>query len=161
MAYSSTEDLLVGDLAWSPRLPPSKFVDGAAEEIDTKLAVLYKLPLEKDGLPLSVNSWELRLLKQINNKLASGRAIMAFSVSSEDTAVHAYGSSLVREALSELMLVANGELLLDAQRVDSTVTVSAMSRVPETINHDEESLLLGFENTVLKGKPWYSRPGAL
>lgn len=171
MAYSTIDDLLVGDIAWSPRLDPEKFVNGAAEEIDTKLAVLYKYPLQRmiDGQPVLLEdiliddqpTWELRLLKQINNKIASGRAIMAASVSSEDKQVHAYGQQLVNEGLAELMLIANGELLLDLTRVDSTVVVGERSRLPETINHDEESLLLGFENTVLRSEPFYSRPGAV
>lgn len=158
MPYSDAADLLVGDMIYPPGFDKDKYVTLAAEEMDSKLGYLYQIPLAPVNPPLP--EYQTLLLKTINNKLASGRLIMDISVGAELAAVHAYGSRMVNEALRDLVLIANGDVLLDAvRRVDGTV--EAGSRVPGVRNQDSESLVLGFENTVLRGEPWYSRPGVV
>lgn len=174
MPYSEKSDLLIGDLFISERFDQGKFVQEAGDEINAKLGWLYELPLH---LPWSVtnpevdpipdDSWTLLpehqklLLKGINNKLASGRLILTLSIPGEETTLHAYGYSLVREAQSELMVLANGEYWLAAQR--SILETAKPDSRPSITQHDEESLLLGFENTVLRkhdpSVAWYSQPG--
>lgn len=141
----------------SARVNKQKFVDDAADEIDSKLGFLYAtVPLIVDpALPGALPRHERLLLKNINNRLASGRLILTLDIAGEDTTLHAYGWSLVRDSLRELMLVANGEVLLTAPRI----TATKRDERPAVNNHDQESLLLGFEETVMRGRPWYSRPG--
>lgn len=171
MAYSEVGDLLLGDLVLNPSLDKQKWVVEAANEMDSKLGWLYDLPLRPADLDeeedVDDTTWtllpryEVLTLKGINNKLASGRLILTLDIAGEGTNLHAYGWYLVREAQGELLLLANGEVDLTAQRTDVPASEESSSRTPGIKNYDEESLVLGFENTVMKGKPWYSRPGAL
>ena len=165
MAYSEVGDLLLGDMEINPLLDQQKFVDGAAEEMDAKLGWVYALPLRGPGVdPATETSWldlpthQVLLLKQINNKLASGRLILTLAIASEGSTLHAYGWQLIREANAELLLLSNGTVDLDAEPLDPVVA-SGDPLMPAVFNHDEESLFAGFENTVMRGKPWYSRPG--
>lgn len=157
MAYSEVSDLLTGDLMISARIDKQKVVQDAADEIDAKLGWLYQVPVVIEGGPSGVNRHQVLLLKQINNKLASGRLILSLHIAGEDNSLHAYGLRLVKEATEELLLIANGTLDLRAPRNENISPTG--DRVATIHNHDEESLLLGFEETVLRGVPWYSRPG--
>lgn len=152
MAYSAVGDLLTGDMLISSRIDKQKFVDDAADEIDAKLGWIYETPIEMASLPRH----QALLLKQINNKFASGRLILTLDIAGEQTTLHAYGLRLIREATDELLLIANGTLDLEADRAD---VAAAPDNTIRALNHDEESLLLGFEESVLRGRPWYSRPG--
>jgi hypothetical protein len=169
LTYSETDDLLLGDIILGAGLDPQKFVDQAAEDIDAKLGWVYELPLKvlvPEGAPRPADPddytklplHEQLLLKGINNKLASGRLILAEAVAGEDNSLNAYGYFLVKEATDELTYLANGEVPLSAVRY-VTVEGDVVDKVPTIKNQDEESLLLGFENTVMRGEPWWSRPG--
>lgn len=154
MSYSEEADLLTGDIGISDNVDLQKVVDDAAEEIDSKIGFVYALPLPFASLPLH----QKLLLKQINNKLASGRLILQLSIGGEDTALHAYGLRMVTEAREELMLVANGQVDLDAPRVS---TPSNSDGSPLIHNSDEESAVDIFEAHVHRGEPSYWRPGAV
>lgn len=154
MAYSTEDDLLVGDLALSPILDTGKFVKEAAEEMDSKLGFIYTLPLPGD-LP----EYQKLLLKGINNKLASGRLIMAVAIGGEDSTVHAYAARLVQEATQELLAIANGIVELAADRAVAPADVQAGSRTPSIKNLDSESAVEAFTNNFVNGENWYWRPG--
>jgi hypothetical protein len=156
VAYSEVADLLLGDLILSARVDKQKFINDAAEEMDAKLGFLYKTPVVIPDAEAG-NRHQALLLKQINNKLASGRLILTLDIPQEHGTLHAYGLRLVKEATEELLLIANGTVDLAADRAEGGTGI--VDRRPEILVYDEESLLLGFENTVLRGVPWYSRPG--
>lgn len=168
MTFSTTADLLLGDLELTREDLAQKYVDQAFDEMRAKLGWVYALPLrpaEPSNFAATEDSWqqlpdhEKLLLKDINNKIASGRYIMAQDVGGEDTTLHAYGYALLREGQSDLMALANGVVNLTAKRYVIEEEVLASARTPSIINEDEESLLLGFENSVMRGVPWWSRPG--
>lgn len=169
MAYSRVEDLLLGDLILPRTVSKEQFVQSAADEIEAKLGFIYKTPLAPcvvpEGFPevdpefKHLPSHEQKLVASINNRLASGRLIMTLDTAGEQTTLHAYGFRLVKEALDELHMVANGEVDLTACRQDPSNVSGGIDRVPSVLNEDEESLLLGFQNTVLRADPWWSRPG--
>lgn len=180
MPYSEVGDLLLGDLVLGGGVDRQKFIDQAADDMDAKLGWLYQLPLrpavpagevqtdpQGDAPPVAENDWEALptheglLLKGINNKLASGRLILTLDIAGEGTTLHAYGYQLVREANAELSILSNGEAWLTAQRAHPDEEGEADTRTPGIINYDEESLLLGFENTVMRRMtlPWSSQPG--
>lgn len=152
MAYSTVDDLIVGDMMISARVDKNKFVNDAAEEIDSKLGFLYVLPLA----PLALH--ESTLLKQINNKLASGRLILTLDIAGEETVLHAYGLRLITEAMNDLMLLANGTINLSSTM---TTTSALRDNVPGIYNHDEESAVDIFEAHVLRGEPSYWNPGTV
>lgn len=160
MAYSTVADLLIGDLPIGGATNPQAFVDTAAEEMDSKLGWLYATPIAWEGGDGPRH--EVLLLKQINNKLASGRLILTLAIAEEGTSLHAYGLRLVTEATTELMLIANGDVDLTATKAESGDV--AAQPIPGVRNYDDESLLLGFEENVLRGRGdglrrWYTRPG--
>jgi hypothetical protein len=149
MAYSQVSDLLLGDM--NPgSIDLQKFVDAAKDEMDSKLGFVYDLPLS----PLT--STESLLLKDINNKLASGRIILAQYVGGEDNNLHAYGASLIKEAHESLMLIANGVIDLSSGLVPTT---EAGTKTPLGVVYDEESMVTAFEETVYRGVPTFAQPG--
>lgn len=158
MPYSSEGDLLIGDVLLPAGFNQAKYITEATDEIDSKLGFLYQLPLTavEGDLP----PHEALLLKVISNKLASGRLIMDIAMAGERQSVHAYGRRLVDEATNDLLLLANGTVELHAVR-SATNVAQESAKVPTIRNQDDESLTLGFENTVLRQEPWYSRPGVL
>lgn len=167
MPYSAIGDLLLGDILLKPGFDKQKFVNDAADEMDSKLGWRYALPLRVEGVapPGTEDSWkdlpqhQVLLLKTINNRLASGRLILTLDMAGEQTTLHAYGWSLIQEALKDLIALANGDAVLDAEPM--TPASAFTNKAPSITNPDEESLLLGFENTVMRNTPWYSRPGAV
>lgn len=167
MAYSGVDDLLLGDLIIAESVDRQKFVDLAAREIDSKLGWVYELPLHAQGEdPVTATSWELLpqhqvdTLKDINNKLASGRLILSLAIGGEEVQLHALGWHYVNSALEDLMVIANGTVDLDAVRIGAT-SPSFRDTVPSISQYDDESLLLGFEQGVMKSNPWYTEPGKL
>jgi len=102
MAYCATTDLLAGDIPLTG-LDAAKFVNDAADEIDSQIGFRYLTPVASDAArPV------LLLLKRINAHLATGRMIMAADAAGQRSELHAYGESLVREALASLAAIAGG-----------------------------------------------------
>lgn len=165
MAYSEVSDLLIGDLLISESVDRAKFVNLAAEEIDSKLGWVYELPLRTAEVASSPTAWknlplhQANILKSINNRLATGRLILTLDIAGEGTQLHAYGWHLIQEALGDLAVIANGDVDIDAVR--SIAVANEGDKRPVVLQQDEESLLLGWENTVMRGSPWYTRPGKL
>lgn len=164
MAYSEVSDLLLGDTIVGGGVSKQQFVDAAADEIDSKIGWLYVTPIAVDGDNYSnpvipaLPRHEALLLKGINNKLASGRLIMTLDIAGEGTTLHAYGARLVKEAMDELHLIANGSVDLSAPRLVTPEQYFA-DRAPSLSNLDEESLLTPFVQTVHGSRPWYAVPG--
>lgn len=158
MPYVEEDDLLLGELTTT--LPASvsatQYLDMAQEEIDSKLGVLYVVPVDIEALPNSQGS----LVKSIHRKLTSGRIIMAATIAHSDTAVHAYGMQLVKEAQMELMAVANADVvLIGAERVDGdgsprgdvpdAEVADPLARVPGATNRDALSAVETFEKNFM------------
>lgn len=165
MAYSEPDDLLLGDLVVPATIDKGKVVASAAEEIDSKLGFVYALPLRfQTDPPPDPDDWtglpihQQLLLKQMNNKLASGRLILMLDLAGEDTSLHAYGLRLVTEATNEMMMIANGTVDLDAVRL--APLDSHPDRAPVVSNHDEESAVEMFEYATMRpGETGSWQPG--
>lgn len=154
MSYVEADDLLLGELTNSlpASIDPDQYLDMAQEEIDSKLGVMYVVPVNVATLPNSQGS----LLKSIHRKLTSGRIIMAATVGHSESAVHGYAIQLVKEAQMELMAVANGDVVLvGAERVDGdgnprgdipdAEVADPLARVPGASVHDGMSAVEAFE----------------
>lgn len=163
MAYCEPSDLILGDIVLPTWLVPADWVNLAADEIDSKLGFIYKVPLEAVTPPgggfagLAVH--EQKLVKGINYKLASGRIILALDSGGEDTTLHAYGLSLVREATNELMQLANGNVQFPDAALNANTAPNGPSVTPGVANGDEMSLVDAWSNTVLRGEPQSVYPG--
>lgn len=118
--YCKSGDLLVGDLGGTDPLR-QQFVDLAADEMDAMIGFVYVLPLDLESLQAHVQL----ILKNLASKLASGRLLMAQAVGAEETSVHAYGKSLVDEAMRDLYAIRNGQIDLGAIKVSTTGTNNA------------------------------------
>lgn len=101
MAYATEEDLLVGDLELHPALDVEKFINDAANEINSKLGTVFQVPIPV-GSTATVEPHARLTLKRINAHLASGRLILAVAQGGEDGSLHAYGRYLVNEAQGEI-----------------------------------------------------------
>jgi hypothetical protein len=109
VAYSTKEDLLLGDMQVSANVNKDAYVNDAANEIDSRIGVLYYTPVALAGL----ENHSRVLLIRLNNHLATGRLIMAEAVGGEDRSVHAYGVFMVRSALREIDQIAQGSIELE------------------------------------------------
>lgn len=156
MAYSVVDDLLIDDSVYSVDL--DKHIGLADDEINVRLGYVYEIPLVPVPPAVGLRAQDILLLKMISSKLASGRIILAAATPGEDNNLHAYGRYLVNDAMQSLNLLASGEIDIEAVRLD-VLTEEDLSRLPSVVNQDEESLLLGFEETVMRGNPWHSNPG--
>jgi hypothetical protein len=108
-SYCETEDLLLGNVP----IPTTaaKYVQDAADEMDSRLGLRYVTPVILDGNVPAQRPGVL-LLKRINTWLASGRLLMALDAAGEDDQVHQYADRLVREAMAALKMIEDGEILL-------------------------------------------------
>jgi phage gp36-like protein len=105
--YAEVDDLLVGDIIIQSQ-DAERFLQIAADEMDSVLGAIYELPLNPEPLPGHI---ALRL-KRCNAVLASGRLILAQAAASEDGSLHAYGRSLVREGVEMLESIRTGSMQL-------------------------------------------------
>lgn len=109
--YSTVEDLLTADVAFSRSLDKGKFVQDATDEIDSVIGSRYATPVNmSDSGPVARHS--RLLLKRINVHLSTGRMILAVASATEQSSVHAYGARLVRDAVVALNKIADGTVLL-------------------------------------------------
>ena len=159
VAYSATTDLLTGDVPLPDYLNPQKFVDDAADEIDSKIGFIYQTPVNiADTVGNPVVRPVRLLLKRLNNFLASGRLLLAVATPDENERVHAYGLYLVQEATNTLNAIASGELPLTGAAVlepDGETTITA----PLQYNKDEESNVDAFYDRIANPDYFYLNLG--
>lgn len=142
-AYCATTDLLIGDIPTSTLLDPAKYVDDASDEMDSKIGFKYAIPVSKNSpTPAPV----VLLLKRICVHLASGRLIMAATISMESTQLNSYGKSLVVAAQSAITDITEGRLLLAG--VEESGLDAFNAHVPLIANKDTESAVDAFYDRV-------------
>ena len=172
MPYCATADLLLGQL--ETRLPAevnmSEYISIVADEIDARLGFLYEVPFETVGVN-ALPPHQVKLLKSINAKRASGRIIMAATIASEDSVVHQYAMYLMQEADIELAAIANGDVRLSAPPIgpdglpleptDDPEMDDPLARIPGAVSRDLYSATAAFEATVYQGDnvPWAPNDG--
>lgn len=133
VVYSEEDDLLIGDLPLGSAYPPKKFLDAASDEIDSYLGRMFDVPIDTDG-----NETVRLTLKRINNWLASGRLIMSVATAGQDSELHAYGWSLVKQAMDEINRIMNGDLDLPGLDMIDTSSINAGTG-PMVTNVDDKS----------------------
>ena len=156
MAYCADTDLALGDIVLPTWLVKSQWIERAAEEIDSRLGFIYKVPLVSAGAPqtfAALATHEKALIKGINWKLATGRIILALDSGGEDVALHAYGRSLVLEAINDLMQVANGVVSFPDAALNVDSVTNGPNMTPSATNADEFSLVDAWSDTVIRGEP--------
>lgn len=153
-AYCDVVDLLLGDISTSALLDPQKYVNDASDEIDSKIGFVYITPV-------SINAPTPRpvvlLLKRICSHLASGRLIMAATLSVEGDKLHAYGESLVTGAQMAITEIVKGNIVLSG--VTNNILGPGTDAVKLGIisNKDAESAVDAYYDRI--ANPRYVFPG--
>ena len=147
MAYCEVIDLLIGDLPTSAALNPQKYVNDAADEIDSKIGFVYTTPINIDPTGTTPRPVVL-LLKRLNAHLATGRMILAATIIAEDTQLNAYGKAMVVDAELTISHIAAGQLILDGA-IPSGLTALPAAHVPMILNKDPESAVDAFYDRVI------------
>lgn len=145
-AYCTTADLLIGDIRPSEALDPQKYVNDAADEIDSKIGFVYETPIPVDAASATPRPVIL-LLKRINAHLASGRMILAATIATEDRQLNAYGASLVADSELAIQQIASGDIILDGVTPGAGSIPS--SAKPLISNGDTESAVDAFYDRVV------------
>lgn len=111
-AYSTTDDLLIGDVQLPVGNDGTKYVNQAADEIDSRLGFIYATPFNlATGSTLSRPAQ--LLVKQLSIHISSGRAMMDLSTSGENGMPNPYGKYLLDQAEAMLALIVEGRVILD------------------------------------------------
>lgn len=152
MAYCETADLLIGDLPTSLALAPLKYVNDAADEIDSKIGFVYATPIPVEVVG-SVPRPVVLLLKRLNAHLATGRMVLAATLISEDKQLNAYGLSLVADCELTISQIAGGQLVLAGVTPGGLNSLPA-AHVPLIANLDSESNVAAFYDRI--SNPNYS-----
>lgn len=153
VAYCGTEDLLNGNIPFASYTDPEKYIQDAADEIDSRIGFLYSTPVDLTRTEL-IRPARL-LLKRINAWLATGRLLMAVDAGGEDNRLHAYAARLVRDATLALDSIVSGGTILEGALTVAGATVEVQLPI-HVFNLDQESNVEAFYNRVMN--PNY-RPG--
>lgn len=154
MAYAAVTDLLTGAIPTPAYLSTQKYVDDAADEIDSHIGLMYATPIDVTDVESNPVVRPVRLLlKRINTYLATGRLIMAATSNGEDDNLHAYGLSLVQEANAALKSISSGEIVLTGV-LPADPNALARTTGPLISNVDPESSVEAFYDRV--ANPNYS-----
>lgn len=147
-AYSVVSDLLLGDVQIGTAIDPQKYVDDAADEMNSRLGMVYNLPLPLVSMPEFVKT----ILKLVNNRIASGRLLMAAAAAAQSHDLHAYGLSLVTDGYTDLGKILGGEIVLEGA-VRRTNGNQALA--PTVTNRDGVSAVEAFEDYFYPPAPYY------
>lgn len=140
--YSTTDDLLLGDVPLPGYLNAQKFVDDAANEIDSYIGYVYQTPIDMTDPGPVARPARLTLMR-IAQHLSSGRLMLAIAAGTQDDRLNAYGAALVKEAVDTLKLVAEGELPIEgALPIDESGTIAPTG--PSILNIDQFSAVEAF-----------------
>lgn len=145
MAYSSPDDLLLGNIPLPAYVDKQKIVDDASDEIDSKLGYIYETPFDVSETGPLVRPARL-LLKRINRALASGRLILQIASPIEQAQLHAYGLSLVREAWEAIECIYKREVTIEGAELIEDPNIPQAATVPMISNLDAESNVEAFYN---------------
>lgn len=141
--YCETADLLLGNVP----VPATagKYVQDAADEMDSRLGLLYVTPIVLDESDPRTRPAAL-LLKRINSWLASGRLIMALDAGGEDDQLHKYAERLVSEALLALKMIVEREIVLPGAEPVNPVEDSGLTG-PLATWGDDASVVEAYDST--------------
>lgn len=151
-AYCEVGDLLIGDIPTPVYIDKQKFVDDAADEIDSWLGARYVTPIVlTESLPAQRPSF--LTLKRVNAHLASGRLLLSAAAGGEDTDLHRYGWQLVNDALAALRSLLNGEpIIVGAIDADHAGSSTPAGSLPLIVNGDPYSQVDGFYEILTPGQ---------
>lgn len=151
--YSTVADLLLGDMPVAISVNKQKFVNDAADEVDTVIGTRYTTPIDMTEAGPVQRPARL-FVKRVTNHLATGRMILALAAGGEDVNLHAYGWSLVNGALAALESIANGSYdLPGATPITTPGSDTPRVTAPTVTNVDAESGVEAFYGYLTECPP--------
>ena len=146
VAYCDPNDLVLGNIPLPGYIDAQQKVQDAADEIDSRIGHIYQTPVSmvESG---SVSRPARLFLKRINAHLASGRIILAVASPTENSSLHAYGRSLVREAIEAIGNIVSGDLELTGAALVEGAEINPVG-VPLISNVDPESNVEAFYDRI-------------
>lgn len=153
MAYSTQEQLLLGNIPLPAGNKARNAIDRAADEIDSMLGFLYQTPIVATGPKARAVE---ALMTNLNNWLASGRLGQELTASTQRTEIHAYFAGLVAQAIMTLNKIIAGAILLDG--VPSADGTAVQLAGPAIYNKDDESNVDAFYDRLVS-PPTYPAEG--
>lgn len=143
MAYSTPDQLLLGNIPLPPGNKARNAVDRAADEIDATLGFLYQTPIRSTGPhQRAVDA----LMGNLNNWLATGRLGLELTASTQRTEEHAYFLGLVKQATATLRRIVDGEIILQGVLAPGGEVPSVSG--PMIYNKDDSSNVDDFYDQV-------------
>lgn len=153
--YCAVTDLLIGDIPLPSYISPEQVVGDAADEIDSCIGFIYQTPVDvSDNGPTARPV--MLLLKRINSHLASGRLLHQLDASGEQVQLHAYATSLVKNASAALESIEKGDIILDG--VPTVEGHGDIQTGPLLYNEDVESNVEAFYNRISNPCYFFSPP---
>lgn len=154
VAYCGVTDLITGTEVPLPSDElPQKFINDAADEIDSKLGLRYVTPIVVVDSP--TNRVTILTLKRLNAWLASGRLLLSITSASEMVQLHAYGAEMIKQATAALDHLVSGDNPLPGA---STINTDDQGRSgPILSNLDAQSNVESFY-TMVQAPPRFPFP---
>lgn len=149
--YSAVSDMLTGDIPLSQGSDAVRYVNDAADEIDSKIGHVYSTPVDI-GEASAVSRPARLLIKRISNFLATGRYLMALHANNQKLEVNAYAERLIREATDSLDMIASGSIILDGAPTETGDPLPVS--VPQISNLDPESNVEAFYDRIAMAPPY-------
>ena len=156
--YCEVSDLLIGDLILPVEIDAGKYITSAAEEMDSRIGVLYTTPIEIEEADKEKFRATITFLRSINARLASGRILMAAATALELTTVHAYARNLVEGALADLKLIEDRKYILQGAKENTNPPETYVSSRAYSYNQDAVSAVDGFYAAVDPGNGVPNKP---
>lgn len=153
--YSTVGDLLLGDLPVPTYMDQQKYVNDAANEIDSVIGFLYVTPVDMTD-PGPVSRPARLLMTRLNTHLSSGRLLMAIATASEDTQLNAYGRYLVDMVGTTLQEIVDGKIQLPGAAQNDNGDDTPNFSGPVIANIDQVSIVESFYQQLAQPTNYYN-----
>lgn len=147
--YCTVEDLLLRpDIPLPREFDKQKYINAAAEEIDSKIGRLYQTPVIIRVEDSEKYRTTIIALRRINSQLATGRIIMTISTTTESQEVDAYGYYLIKDALQSIDDILNRDFILDGAEPSRSLPTDYTVSKSHIYNLDDTSSVEAFYDLV-------------
>lgn len=126
--YASEDDVkqIIGRLPIASGISVQDFLDDAWGEMHSYMIGLYTIPVTiVDGTTAGASGITAQILKTIQKEMAGGKLLLSLDTTAESEGIHAYGETLINNAVSKLQDIQTQVLLLPGATLDTDVSDDA------------------------------------
>lgn len=142
--YCTPSDIKLGELQLPRHVDVEQWIQDAANEMNSYIGQLYKLPLVLDPQRPD-HLADILLLQKINADLTTGKIILLAFAGKSGEQLHAYGKMLVDSAKAEMTRISKGVTVLEA--AERLETDDPQPNGPLISNMDDRSFVGDFYNS--------------